>query len=146
LVLKSLILNNYTVFEGRCEFDLETHDKDKNVIIIGGKNGAGKTSLLEGIRLCLYGAQGVSKRQGREYRAYLQSRINRNALRISPYAKAFVELQFVYKSDEQTFRSLTRRTWSTDSAEDSLHVEMNGKELTVGGRRSVGTISQPEKG
>ena len=103
----------------------------KNVIIIGGKNGAGKTSLLEAIRLCLYGSQGVNKRQGREYRAFLQSRVNRRALRSSAYAKAYVELQFVYEGGNKPLDFLIRRTWSAESSEDTLHIELDGKELNL---------------
>jgi len=67
LRLNRLVLHNYSVFEGSCEFSLEVRPPEKNVVIIGGKNGAGKTSILEAVRLCLYGAQGIEKRPGREY-------------------------------------------------------------------------------
>jgi DNA sulfur modification protein DndD len=129
--LQRLILHNYSVFEGACEFSLEVHTPDKNVVIIGGKNGAGKTSILEAVRLCLYGAQGVNKKPGREYRSFLQSRINRTALKFSQNAKAYVELQFVDQGKQRNASVTVRRTWSAGSDEDSLYLEIDGKELNI---------------
>lgn len=133
VILRKLILNNYTVFEGRCEFDFATRGGPKNVIIVGGKNGGGKTSILEAIRLCLYGAQGVGKRPGREYRAFLDSRINRNARRNTPTAKAVIELQFLFESQGKSAEFLIRRTWSADNQgdEESLYISQDGKELSL---------------
>jgi len=124
--LNRLILHNYLVFEGTCEFPLEVRLPNKNVIIIGGKNGAGKTSILESVRLCPYGAQGVNKKPGREYRNFLQSKINRNALKASPNTKAYVELQFVHDDKRRASSVTVRRTWSAGSDEDSLFLEVDG--------------------
>lgn len=131
--LKRLILHNYSVFEGPCEFALDVRTPDKNVVIIGGKNGAGKTSVLEAVRLCLYGAQGVNRKPGREYKAFLQSKINRTTLKFSPNSKAYVELQFVDRGREKDrATSVTvRRSWTSGSDEDSLHLEIDGKELNI---------------
>src|SRR5690349_21518902 len=94
MILTRLVLHNYSVFEGRCELRLGAAQNGRNVTIIGGRNGAGTTSVLEAIRLCLYGAHGVQKRQGREYRTFLQSRVNKGALRTSPYCASHVEIEF----------------------------------------------------
>jgi len=131
LRLNRLVLHNYSVFEGSCEFSLEVRSPEKNVVIIGGKNGAGKTSILEAVRLCLYGAQGIEKRPGREYRTFLQSRINRKAQKSSPYAKAFVELQFAHEGNQKRFDVVVRRTWSSGSEDDTLYLEVDGKELNL---------------
>ncbi|MGH9745072.1 MAG: DNA sulfur modification protein DndD [Candidatus Acidiferrales bacterium] len=129
--LTRLILHNYLVFEGTCEFPLDVHEPNKNVIIIGGKNGAGKTSILDAIRLCLYGAQGVNKKPGREYRNFLQSKINRTALKHSSSTKAFVELQFIHEDKRQASSVIVRRTWTPGSDEDSLFLEVDGRELNL---------------
>lgn len=129
--LNRLVLHNYSVFEGSCELSLDVQTPGKNVIIIGGKNGAGKTSMLEAIRLCLYGAQGIGKRQGREYKGFLQSRINRKAQKSSPYAKAFVELQFAHEDKQKKFNVTVRRSWSLASDDDTLSLELDGKELNL---------------
>jgi DNA sulfur modification protein DndD len=127
--LNRLVLQNYSVFEGTCELPLGVRSPEKNVIIIGGKNGSGKTSLLEAIRVCLYGAQGIEKRPGREYRAFLQSKINKKALKNSANAKAYVELHFSHEDKTKDRTVLVRRTWTSNSDDDTLYLEVDGKEL-----------------
>lgn len=48
-------LYNFSSYEGNNEFDFEITDAGKNIVLIGGKNGAGKTSLFTAIKVALYG-------------------------------------------------------------------------------------------
>ena len=54
MIIKTLTINNFRNYVGTSTFDLTT-SKDHNIVLIGGQNGAGKTSLADSLRLCLYG-------------------------------------------------------------------------------------------
>jgi DNA repair exonuclease SbcCD ATPase subunit len=58
LQIKKIHLQNWKCYENQViEFDLNT---DKNIWVIWGLNGYGKTSILEAVLWCLYGNEIVS--------------------------------------------------------------------------------------
>ncbi len=52
--ISKIILNNFRQYYGKNIIDLQTSN-DNNIVIIGGKNGYGKTNFLISIVWCLYG-------------------------------------------------------------------------------------------
>lgn len=54
--INKIVLYNFNSYEGLNEFDFTSDDSSKNIILIGGKNGAGKTSLFTAIKIALYGS------------------------------------------------------------------------------------------
>lgn len=54
--IKELELNNFRIYKGRNTIDLTTSES-RNIIIISGENGFGKTTFLMSIVWCLYGKQ-----------------------------------------------------------------------------------------
>lgn len=57
--LRRIELRNWKVFD-RCSIELPRHDSNRPLILIGGKNGYGKTSLLEAMVLGLFGSRSFS--------------------------------------------------------------------------------------
>ncbi len=73
----------------RQEFDFPEPTDGKNVVLVGGLNGYGKTSILEAIYLCLYGKDamahlaraGLKSDDARGYPSFLERAFNGEALR-----------------------------------------------------------------
>lgn len=56
MYIKELVLNNFRIYHGKNTITLLPFD-DKNVIVVSGKNGFGKTTFLMSLVWCLYGKQ-----------------------------------------------------------------------------------------
>ncbi len=54
MIIKSLELNNFRIYRGLNKIDL-TPDGERNIIIVSGNNGFGKTTFLMSLVWCLYG-------------------------------------------------------------------------------------------
>src|SRR5665647_2501029 len=54
MIIKEIELYNFRIYKGVNLIDLKTDGK-KNILIISGKNGFGKTTLLMSMVWCLYG-------------------------------------------------------------------------------------------
>lgn len=56
MIIQSIELNNFRIYNGYHKIDLSVTDKE-NIVIISGKNGFGKTTFLMSLVWCLYGRQ-----------------------------------------------------------------------------------------
>jgi DNA sulfur modification protein DndD len=127
MILDNLVLENVGTFRGKNEIQLTPPSSKKPVVLIGGLNGAGKTTILEAIHLALYGSlsQGRGRRNG-SYDNYLRSLIHHG---VPASQGAAVELTFhVYQQGvEHSYR--IRRRWQGGGAslQESVLVWVDGK-------------------
>lgn len=56
MYIKEIELNNFRIYKGSNKIDLSTTDS-KNIVVVSGKNGYGKTTFLMSLVWCLYGKQ-----------------------------------------------------------------------------------------
>jgi DNA sulfur modification protein DndD len=54
MIIKNIVLENIFVYEGINKFDFSTND-DKNIVLIIGENGFGKTSLINALKIGFHG-------------------------------------------------------------------------------------------
>lgn len=122
---RKLTIENYKSFQFPTSISFPDGSEGKSIFLIGGMNGAGKTSVMEAINICLYGAK-----QDLIYRY-----INRKEL---AKANAYVSFELVIETDEleeiQVKRSWTAGTVDSPKPKDleeKLVVIKDGKRVSV---------------
>ena len=110
MVFDEISLENFATFRKRCVIELRPKNRERPIILIGGENGCGKTTLLDALQLVLFGPLARCSNRGRlGYKAYLKKCINRN---VDPEEGAKIELVFRTQigGAERTFKIC--RSWS----------------------------------
>ncbi|WP_279460703.1 DNA sulfur modification protein DndD [Aeromonas dhakensis] len=91
MIFEQLVLENFGIYKGRHEVDLDSPDHKRPIILFGALNGGGKTTFLDALQLALYGKHAKCSNRGRlSYPAYLEQAINRYATE----KKASLSLRF----------------------------------------------------
>lgn len=150
MYIKEIELNNFRIYKGVNKINLSP-EKDKNIIVVSGKNGFGKTTFLMSLVWCLYGKnmQNVDELYQKEigdkggYGKYIGNSLNR-------LAKSKGETKF---SVSVTFRDvkipeitcseikITRNYDIVTSASDKVEVLVDGyqneliQDLTTDGKQ-----------
>src|SRR5688500_583796 len=76
MILKRLVLQDFGLYGGLQTLELEPQ-AGRPITLVGGTNGAGKTTILEAIRLCLHGRRALGPRVSQaDYERYLRSRLH----------------------------------------------------------------------
>lgn len=112
LKLRNLRLKNWKCYQDeQIQFNLDT---ERQIWIVFGQNGFGKTSLLEAIQWCLYGSEVVSS-------SALLDRFNRVAVKEKPELELVVQLIFERDNDTYNISRIAKRVMRGTTA--SVQVE-----------------------
>lgn len=120
-----LTIENYKSFQFPTSIQFPQSSEGKSIFLIGGMNGAGKTSIMEAINICLYGAKPEN----------IYKTINRKEL---SKGNAFVSFELEMETDD--FKTIiVYRSWSAGAAdspkfkdlEEKLVVVQDGKRVSV---------------
>lgn len=137
MLLRKLTLSNVGLFQGRHEFEfLPKHRKNvsRNITLIGGMNGAGKTTILDSLRLCLYGKDFLGSRVSqKKYDKYLERLIHRSKKKSEQSkSEANIQIEFEHSYLGTTDSYQVNRNWYKNGAGiiEQLTVEKNGKPLS----------------
>jgi len=129
MIIKSLILENFRVFQGRHAIDLST-DKDNPVVLFGGLNGAGKTSILTAVKVALFGKSSLKGGlTSKDYSLFLADQVNRSD---SDCNTAAVAVKFEYSKLGNNYSYCVERSWRVEQnkVKELLVIQENGKVLS----------------
>jgi DNA sulfur modification protein DndD len=132
--LRSVSLRNFKAYE-TARVDIPAPREGKNVVLIGGKNGFGKTTLFEALALGLYGRDGIrlilragaaadEDRRAMNFREFMGRVLNRKALQNGLY-DCRIELGF--EDDAGTPITITR-TWHFN---DKGELRSNAEDIRI---------------
>lgn len=128
MFLRRLTLNNFAVFRD-ATFDLAT-TVDQPIILVTGNNGAGKTSLLEAIRLALHGRRAFDVPLGEvEYLRMMETRFHAGD-RTRPCS---VALEFDYADQHLTRHVMVERGWvmRRQRIAEEIRVSLDGAPMLI---------------
>jgi DNA sulfur modification protein DndD len=103
MIFHQLTLQNFGQYKGINEIPLSTNQA-KPMLLIGGHNGGGKTTILDAMQLCLYGKRSNGyRRADQRWDEYLHAWINRDS---DPIAETRIKLNFQhpYNGKDSDFR------------------------------------------
>lgn len=134
MLLKSLTLENIRIFKGVNTLDftpVHRSKEQKPIILIGGKNGAGKTTMFESILLCLYGQNSPGGRMGKiKYEQYIVQMTARSKKTEAPFVPS-IEVVFEFSHSGTTHTYSVRREWTNSPAfSETLTVKRDGEILS----------------
>ncbi|MGO9463292.1 MAG: DNA sulfur modification protein DndD [Isosphaeraceae bacterium] len=115
MILEQITLRSFCLFRGEQSFDLAPLPAPRNagirpIILFGGNNGTGKTTLLDAVQLALYGPRArCSKRAGLAYEEFLRRSIH-HGVKESEGAGVSLSFRFASQGEEHLYE--ITRSWS----------------------------------
>lgn len=113
--ITKLVLDNFSSYEGETVFDFTVKDKQP-IILIGGLNGAGKTSIFTAIKIALYGPLAFGYTGNNAfYSKKIRGFINDKAFQTRPFSSG-VSIEIKIKKERETKYYTIERSWSVVDA------------------------------
>ena len=149
MFLESITLTNFGIYKDENKIDFKT-TKEKPIILCGGRNGGGKTTLFDSVMLGLYGQKSFEKKISKsEYLEFLGTKINKKVVKgvgISNFknTEAEIKIEFQYNhydrdgkekldKDSHNQNYIIKRSWSRGlkGVQEEFIVEKNGSVLKI---------------
>ena len=112
MIFTELIVENFGAYAGKNIINLSTKTEENHrpIVLFGGMNGGGKTTLIDAIRLALYGQRAQCSTRGNlSYSDFLSQSVNHQT---SPIDNTRIELAFEHIVEGQWKELRIVRTWT----------------------------------
>ena len=132
MFLRKVVVSNFGPFHGEHTLDLFAPcpvKSERPIVLVGGLNGSGKSSLLEAVRLCLHGRRALGNPRTRDYQEHVRNRIHRSTdgKRCSA-SSVRLEIETVEVGHEHVYE-ITRSWKDTTDTGEELHINRDGEEF-----------------
>ena len=110
MIIDSITLHNYGIYKGKNTFNLNPENK-KPIILIGGLNGHGKTTLLEALQIGFFGRKLTDIYQSKKlsYEEFIKKTINKDS------DSSLIQINFHQIEKGEIKNYAIYRTWSRNS-------------------------------
>jgi len=128
VIFRELVLQNFGPYRGRQVIDLTPAAGAQPIILFGGMNGGGKTTLMDAIRLALYGHRAPCSTRGTlAYKDFLSQAVNRQTNGEATAVELSLQLTLNNAAQPTVFRIC--RSWTQDSKSnrDRLDILVDGE-------------------
>jgi len=124
-------LCNYKNYRGLHRLDINTNSS-KNIILLGGANGAGKTSLFDAFRLCIFGSKFDPSLTKQDYEKLIRSIKNKKSKRENDN-QFFIELSLLLDDGYPVYEIDVRREWTIEdeALNERLSIFYNNKPFEI---------------
>ncbi|WP_342554411.1 DNA sulfur modification protein DndD [Paenibacillus sp. FSL R7-0652] len=132
--IQKLALRNIGAYHGELnKFDFRT-TTNRNVILLGGKNGAGKTTILESLRIVLFGSMAYGfVTENEPYYRKIRTLLNRKAINENVNDEFQITLDYSSTEDFELHEYSLVRSWriKNDRIRESFSVKRDNQFLTA---------------
>ena len=129
MIFTELIIENFGAYAGKHTINLrpENNGSIRPIILFGGMNGGGKTTLMDAIRLALYGQRAKCSTRGNlGYGDFLTQSVNSNATS-ADLTQIQLSFEHIFEGNWQQFKII--RAWQKypKDGKDSLSIERENR-------------------
>ncbi len=123
--INKIFLKNFGSYENSNIFET-TIQNDKNIILIGGKNGTGKTTLFTAIRICLYGFMSMGYKNSNSYYNKEIIKLINNTAKMNKPTESEVSLNISLSNGQELDYYQISRSWVlNDTLTENFKVTKN---------------------
>jgi DNA sulfur modification protein DndD len=123
MIFLELVLQNFGPYSGKQVINLDPKIDQENsrpIVLLGGMNGGGKTTLMDAIRLALYGPRAQCSTRGNlSYSDFLSQCVNNHS---NPVDKTRIELLFEHIENDKPIVYRIVRTWEVNPKDGKDHL------------------------